>query len=135
MKHSESSFANPIKDELGFSYLSLSSYLRLRFSYLSYVFVSIMVALLFLHIVSDSLLKNHLANACTLTHALILCFFSPLLIEPSPFVQNSRLTASSTLKKHTGKIHRHQPCIPYSMRGDSNNYVSGRRRPDQATVS
>lgn len=96
------------------------------------LFVSTIVALRFLQLLADSLLKTHLAN---LIHTLILCFFTPLLIEPSLFVQNLRLTASSALKKHMGKIHRHQPCIPYSMRVDSNNYVTGRRHPNQATDS
>lgn len=99
-------------------------------------FVSTTATLLVLRTLADNTLsKNHPADAGTLSHALILCFFSPLLIEPSLVGQNSRLTASSALEKHLGITHRHQPCIPYRMRGDSNNYVSGRSHPSQATDS
>lgn len=47
---------------------------KMSFSYLSAIFVSTMVALLFLPILTDSLLKNYPANARALTHALILHF-------------------------------------------------------------
>lgn len=47
---------------------------KMSFSYLNVIFLSTTVALLFLYIRTDSLLKNYLANARAPTHALILHF-------------------------------------------------------------